>query len=37
MFLIRSEIIRHSGKLFLGQKEQVTDEINLDIRFRFEY
>jgi hypothetical protein len=37
MVIIRSEIIRHSSKLFLGQRRQVTDEINLDIKLRFEY
>lgn len=37
MVIIRSEIIRHSGKLFLGQRRQATDEINLDIKLRYEY
>ncbi|NIM19075.1 MAG: hypothetical protein GTO51_01675 [Candidatus Latescibacteria bacterium] len=37
MLLIRSEIIRHSERLFLGQRRRATDEINLDIKFRFEY
>jgi len=37
MLIIRSEIIRHSGKLFLGQRSQATDEINLDIKLRYEY
>jgi hypothetical protein len=37
MLIIRSEIIRHTDKLYLDQRSQVTDEINLDIKFRFEY
>ncbi len=37
LVIIRSEIIRHSEKLFLGQKRQASDEINLDVKFRFEY
>jgi hypothetical protein len=37
MVIIQSEIIRHSGKLFLGQRRQATDEINLDIKLRYEY
>jgi hypothetical protein len=37
MVIIRSEIIRHSDKMFLGQRKQATDEINLDIKLRWEY
>ncbi|MFH1755770.1 MAG: translocation/assembly module TamB domain-containing protein, partial [Candidatus Latescibacterota bacterium] len=37
MIIIRSEIIRHSGKQFIGQRRQATDEINLDIKLRYEY
>ena len=37
MFLLRSEIIRHSSRGIPGKSRQATDEINVDIKFRFEY
>ncbi|UCG52958.1 MAG: translocation/assembly module TamB domain-containing protein, partial [Candidatus Latescibacterota bacterium] len=37
MLLLRSEIIRHSQKGLYGKSRQTTDEINFDIKFRFEY
>jgi hypothetical protein len=38
MVLLRSEIIRHSGRGLAGKsRRQSTDEINFDIKFRFEY
>lgn len=35
--ILRSEIIRHSGRQLRGNSAQATDEINFDIRLRFEY
>ncbi|MBI4721197.1 MAG: translocation/assembly module TamB domain-containing protein [Chitinivibrionia bacterium] len=37
MVILRSEIIRHSGMQLLGKSAQATDEINFDIKLRFEY
>jgi len=37
LFLIRSEIIRYSEKVFQGKSRESTDEINLDFRFRLEF
>ena len=37
MFLLRSEIIRRSSRGIRGKSRQVTDEVNFDIKFRFEY
>jgi hypothetical protein len=37
MFLLRSEIIRSSSRGIRGQSRQAADEINFDIKFRFEY
>lgn len=37
MLILRSEIIRHSGRQLLGKSSQAADEINFDIKLRFEY
>ncbi len=37
MLILRSQIIRHSGNRLLGKSSQATDEINFDIKLRFEY
>jgi hypothetical protein len=37
LFLIRSQIIRYSEKAFEGKSQQSTDEINLDIKMRWEF
>ena len=37
LILLRSEIIRHSRRGLQGQSRQTSDEINLDIKFRWEY
>ena len=37
LFLIRSQIIRYSEKVFEGKSQQSTDEINLDIKMRWEF
>jgi hypothetical protein len=37
MFLLRSEIIRRSSRGIPGKSRQAADEINFDIKFRFEY
>jgi hypothetical protein len=37
MILIRSQIIRHSGRRHFGNIRQTSDEYNLDVKFRFEY
>ncbi|MDH3216601.1 MAG: translocation/assembly module TamB [Candidatus Krumholzibacteria bacterium] len=38
MFLLRSEIIRNQGTRGIpGKSRQTTDEVNFDIKFRFEY
>ncbi|MFQ5510437.1 MAG: translocation/assembly module TamB domain-containing protein [Candidatus Krumholzibacteriia bacterium] len=37
MFLLRSEIIRHSSRGITGKSRQTADEINFDIKFRLEY
>jgi hypothetical protein len=35
--LLRSEILRHSAGLSGSSRRQTTDEINFDIKFRWEY
>ena len=37
MFLIRSQIIRHSNRRYFGSVRQTADEYNLDVKFRWEY
>jgi hypothetical protein len=37
MLLLRSEIIRYSQKGIQGSSRRTTDEINFDIKFRYEY
>ena len=37
MLLLRSEIIQYSTKGIQGSSRQTTDEINVDIKFRYEY
>ncbi len=37
LFLIRSEIIKHSDKVLPGQSLRSTDEINVDIKLRWEF
>ncbi|MCZ6767051.1 MAG: translocation/assembly module TamB domain-containing protein [bacterium] len=37
LILLRSEIIRHSRRGLQGKSRQSSDEINLDIKFRWEY
>lgn len=37
MLLLRSEIIQHSQKGLQGKSRQATDEINFDLKFRWEY
>lgn len=37
MFLIRSQIIRHSNRRYFGAVRQTADEYNLDVKFRWEY
>ena len=37
LFLLRSQIIRYSEKVFEGKSQGSTDEINLDIKMRWEF
>ncbi len=37
MFLIRSEIIRHSGRKYVGSNRSNRDEFNVDIKIRWEF
>lgn len=37
LFLLRSEIIRHSEKTLQGKSRRSTDEINVDIKLRWEF
>lgn len=37
MFLIRSELIRHARRSYVGANRQSLDEFNLDIRLRWEF
>jgi hypothetical protein len=37
MFLIRSELIRHARRSYVGVNRQTLDEFNLDIRLRWEF
>ncbi len=37
MLILRSQIIRHSGRRLLGKSSQAANEINFDIKLRFEY
>lgn len=37
LFLIRSEIIRHSEKVLHGKSRRSTDEINVDVKLRWEF
>jgi hypothetical protein len=37
MVVLRSEIIRHSDVGLIGKSSQATDEVNFDIKLRFEY
>jgi len=37
LFLIRSEIIKYSEKLLQGKSPRSTDEINIDIKLRWEF
>lgn len=37
ILLLRSEIIQHSQRGILGKSRQTTDEINFDIKLRWEY
>lgn len=37
MLLLRSEIIQYSQKGLQGTNQQATEEINFDLKFRWEY
>jgi hypothetical protein len=37
MFLIRSELIRHARRSYVGLDRQTLDEFNLDVRLRWEF
>lgn len=37
LVLLRSEFLRHSGGLAGSSRRQTTDEVNFDIKFRWEY
>lgn len=37
LFLLRSEIIRHSEKVLHGKSRTSTDEINVDVKLRWEF